>query len=139
MTRGKKPVGAIRDAKELAERMGFRWQENTENPDLGYDLILFGTESLRLVKVRVLRDPVGPDTPYEELLPADIAGIRILPYPSRVPREIWLRTRHGRTFRRLLVLEGSVTLIGSRDPEGYGNEPALVTGVATDSYMGSEP
>jgi len=32
MTRGKRPAGAISDAKKFAERMGYRWQENTDNP-----------------------------------------------------------------------------------------------------------
>jgi hypothetical protein len=33
MTRGKKPVAAIAEAKKFAERMGYRWQENS-HPDL---------------------------------------------------------------------------------------------------------
>jgi len=41
MTRGKRPKAAIRDAEKFAERMGYRWQENTDNPELGYDFIAF--------------------------------------------------------------------------------------------------
>jgi hypothetical protein len=32
MTRGHKPLAATRDAKKFAEKMGYRWQENTDNP-----------------------------------------------------------------------------------------------------------
>jgi hypothetical protein len=38
MIRGKRPIAAIRDAKKIAEKMDYRWQENTDNPDLAYDL-----------------------------------------------------------------------------------------------------
>ena len=40
MTRGKKPVAAIDEAKKFAEKMGYRWQTN-EHPDLAYDLFIF--------------------------------------------------------------------------------------------------
>ena len=56
MTRGKKPLGAIRDAKKFAEKMGYRWQENTDNPELAYDLQVFKPEYAMLVKVRVMRN-----------------------------------------------------------------------------------
>ena len=36
MTRGVKPLAAIREAKKFAEKMGYRWQENSENPEIGW-------------------------------------------------------------------------------------------------------
>jgi len=68
MTRGKKPAAAIRDAKKFAERMGYRWQENTDNPALAYDIIVFKDVYAFLVKVRVVRNHINPDTFYEDLL-----------------------------------------------------------------------
>jgi hypothetical protein len=124
MTRGKKPAGAIRDAKKFAEKMGYRWQENTDNPDLGYDLLIFKPDSVRLIRVRVTRYTINPDTMYEDLLPADLAGLRGLPFPQWFPREIWLRTQHERTFRRLMVYDGAVGEVGFWEPDGYVNPHA---------------
>jgi len=123
MARGKKPAGAVADAKKFAEKMGYRWEENS-HPDLLYDLLLFKSTSMQLVKVRVMRYPVGPDTRYEDLLPADIAGVRSLPFPKWMPREIWLRTQDERAFRRLQILDNGVFEIGLTTPEGYVNPHA---------------
>ena len=124
MTRGKKPVAAIRDAKKFAEKMGYRWQENTENPDLGYDLQVFKPEYAMLVKVRVMRNLISPDAFYEDLLADDLREVRALPFPQWMPREIWLRTQHERTFRRLRVLDVAVAEIGFWDPDEYVNPHA---------------
>ena len=53
MTRGKRPLAAIREAKKFAEKMSYRLQENTDNPDLAYDLMAFKPGYAILVKVRV--------------------------------------------------------------------------------------
>jgi hypothetical protein len=55
MTRGKKPVAAIKEAKKFAGKMGYRWQENTDNPDLAFDLMVFKPGYAMFVKVRVPR------------------------------------------------------------------------------------
>ena len=62
MTRGKKPAAAIRETKKFAERMGCRWQENTENPDLGYYLHLLKPGYVVLVGLRVPRYHIKPNT-----------------------------------------------------------------------------
>ena len=124
MTRGKKPVAAIRDAKKFAEKMGYRWQENTENPDLGYDLQVFKPEYAMLVKVRVMRNLISPEAFYEDLLADDLREVRALPFPQWMPREIWLRTQHERTFLRLRVLAVAVAEIGFGDPDEYVNPHA---------------
>jgi hypothetical protein len=124
MTRGPRPLAAIRDAKKFAEKMGYRWQENTENPELGYDLQLFKPGYAFLLKVRVLRYTIGPEIFYEELLADELRGMRDLPFPAWMPREIWLRTRHERTFRRLRVLDVAVGEIGFWEPDGYVNRYA---------------
>ena len=123
MTRGKKPDAAIAEAKKFAERMGYWWQENT-NPKLAYDLFIFKSESVRVVKVRQTRYTINPDTMYEDLLPDDLRGVRVLPFPKWMPREIWLRTQHERAWRRLLVHELAVGEIGWWEPDGYTNPHA---------------
>jgi hypothetical protein len=124
MTRGPRPLAAICDAKKFAEKMGYHWQENTDNPELGYDLQLFKPGHAFLLKVRVLRYTIGPDIFFEDLLTDELRGMRELPFPAWMPREIWLRTRHERTFRRLRVLDVAVGEIGFWEPDGYVNRYA---------------
>jgi hypothetical protein len=124
MTRGKKPEAAINDAKKFAEKMGYQWQENTDNPDLGYDLLLFKPGYAFLVKVRVVRNHIDPEAFYEDLLADDLREVRGLPFPPWMPREIWLRTQHERTFRRLRIYDVTVGEIGFFDPDEYVNPHA---------------
>ena len=88
MTRGARPLAAIRDAKKFAEKMGYRWQENTDNPALAYDFITFKQVYAFLVKVRVVRNHINPDTFYEDLLEDDLRDVRTLTFPPWMPREI---------------------------------------------------
>ncbi len=124
MTRGKRPAATIRDAQKFAEKMGYHWQENTDNPALAYDFSAFREGYAMLVKVRVLRNHISPDTFYEDLLAGDLREVRALPFPKWMPREIWLRTQHERIFRRLRVLEVAVAEIGFSDPDEYVNPHA---------------
>jgi hypothetical protein len=124
MTRGKRPVAAIREAKKFAERMGYRWQENTENPDLAYDLHLFKPGNALLVKVRIVRYHISPDIFYEDLLEDELREVRALPFPAWMPREIWLRTRHERAWRRLRIYDITVGEVGMWEPDGYTNPHA---------------
>jgi hypothetical protein len=121
MTRGKKPYAAIREAKRFAERMGYRWQENTDNPDLGYDLLVFKPGCTMLVKVRVPRYHINPNSFYEDLLEDELRAVRALPFPAWMPREIWLRTRHERGWRRLRVRGYAVAEIEWWKPDSYTN------------------
>lgn len=120
MTRGKKPTATINEAKEFAERMGYRWQENSQE-DLGYDLFIFKRGTACIVRVRQTTYRIDPDTFYEELLRDDLSAVRSLPFPSWFPKEIWLRTRHERTWRRLRVLPDVVAEIEWWQPDGYTN------------------
>lgn len=124
MTRGPRPLAAIRDAEKFAEKMGYQWQENTNNPELGFDLYLFKPGSAFLLKVRVLRNTINPEILYEDLLADELRELRGLPFPSWFSREIWLRTRHERTFRRLQVYDCSVGEIEFWEPDGYVNRYA---------------
>jgi hypothetical protein len=124
MTRGKRPAAAIRDAKNFAEKMGYRWQENTDNPELAYDFIAFKDDYAFLVKVRVVRNHIDPDDFYEDLLEDDLRDVRALPFPAWMPREIWLRTQHERIFRRLRVYDVAVGEIGFWNPDEYVNPNA---------------
>lgn len=124
MPRGKRPAAAIADAKKFAEKMGYRCQENTDTPDLGWDLFLFKPDTAFLVRVRVLKRHISPDDLYDDLLRDELADVRSLPFPKRIPCEIWLRTQHERTFRRLRVYDAAVGEIGFWVPDGYVNPHA---------------
>jgi hypothetical protein len=124
MTRGKKPVAAIKEAKKFAEKMGYRWQENTKNPELAYDLLVFKQEYAMLVMVRVPRYQVNPNAFYEELLADDLREVRALPFPKWMPRECWLRTQHERGWRRLRVFDVAVSEIEWWKPDEYVNPHA---------------
>jgi len=80
MTRGKKPVAAIDDAKKFAERMGYHWQTN-EHPDLLYDLFIFKPDAACIVRVRQTRYRIDTDTMYEKLIPDNLHEVRALPFP----------------------------------------------------------
>lgn len=124
MTRGQKPLAAIREAKKFAGKMGYRWQENAENPEIGYDFLAFKPGYAFLVRVRQTRYRIDPDITYDELLPEVLREIRNLPFPARMPRELWLRTQHERTWRRLKVHDFGVAGIGWWGPDGYYNKYA---------------
>jgi hypothetical protein len=119
MTRGKKPVAAIDEAKKFAEKMGY-WQTN-EPPDLAYDLFIFKPDAACIVRVRQTRYRIDPNTIYEKLIPDDLREVRTLLFPPWFPREIWLRTQHERVWRRLRVYPTVVGEIGWWGPDDYTN------------------
>jgi hypothetical protein len=123
MTRGKKPEAAIAEAKGFAERMGYRWTDNPHT-DLAFDFEIFKPLYFRLVKVRQTRFLIDPEAFYEELFPDEIRQLRELPFPPFILRELWLRTRHERTWRRLVVYDLSVAEIGWWGPDDYTNPHA---------------
>jgi hypothetical protein len=120
MTRGRKPVAMIDEAKKFAERMGYRWQENTQ-ADLAYDLFIFKPQTACVVRVRQTRYRINPDTIYENLIPDDLREVRELPFPQWFPREIWLRTQHERAWRRLRIYNLSVEELDWWKPDDYTN------------------
>jgi hypothetical protein len=120
MTRGKKPVGMIGEAHGFAQRMGYRWTDNPHT-DLAFDFEIFKPLSVRLVKVRQTRYTINPEAMYEDLFPDEIRGLRELPYPPFILRELWLRTRHERAWRRLVIYDTAVTEIEWWGPDDYTN------------------
>jgi len=123
MTRGKKPEAAIAEAKGFAGRMGYRWTDNP-HPDLAFDFEIFKPLYFRLVKVHQTRFQIDSEALYEELFPDEITGLRKLPFPPFILRELWLRTRHERAWRRLVVHDLSVAEIGWWGPDNYTNPHA---------------
>lgn len=123
MVRGKKPTTARDEAQKFAERMGYHWIANAE-PDLPYDLVIFKKDSIRTVKVIQARNRIDPEVFYEKKYHKEAVGMRSLPLPPYVVREIWLKTRGEKIYRRLHVTDVSVGEIELWKPDGYVNPHA---------------
>jgi hypothetical protein len=123
MTRGKKPEAAIAEAKGFAERMGYLPMDNPHE-DLRFDILIFKRESVRVVKVRQTRYHIDPNGFFDQQFPDEIHGLRTLPFPPFILRELWLRTQHERVWRRLVVYDLSVGEIGWWGPDDYRNPHA---------------
>jgi hypothetical protein len=123
MTRGRKPEAAIAEAKGFAERMGYLPIDN-QHDDLMFDFLIFKRESARVVKVRQTRYHIDPNGFYDQQFPDEIQGLRNLPLPPFILRELWLRTQHERVWRRLVVYDLSVEEIAWWRPDEYINPHA---------------
>ena len=123
MPRGKKPFEAIKEAKGFAERMGYRCSDNPHE-DLQFDFEIFKSESVRLIKVVTSRFRLDPGTYSNQIYPKIVAELRAVPYPPSIPRELWLRTQHERSWRRFLLDAVSVSEIEWWGPDGYTNKYA---------------
>ena len=120
MTRGKKPAAAIDDAKGFAQRMGYRWMDNPDE-ELPFDFFIIKPATFRVVKVRLTRYSIDPEAMYEDLFPDEIRGLRELPFPPFICRELWLRTRAERVWRRLNIHDSAVSEIEWWGPDDYTN------------------
>ena len=123
VTRGKKPETAIAEAKGFAERMGYLPVDNPYK-HLLFDILIFKPESFHVIKVRQTLYHIDPNGFYEQQFPDEILGLRSLPFPPFVLRELWLRTQHERVWRRLIVHDLSVGEIGWWGPDEYTNPHA---------------
>jgi hypothetical protein len=74
--------------------------------------------------VRQTRYHIDPNGFYEQQFPDEILGLRCLPFPPFILRELWLRTQHERVWRRLIVHDLSVGEIGWWGPDEYTNPHA---------------
>jgi hypothetical protein len=73
------------------------------------------------VKLRLTRYRIDPDAMYEDLFPEEIDGLHDLPFPPFILRELWLRTRNERVWRRLVIHDAVVSEIGWWGPDDYTN------------------
>ncbi len=120
MTRGKKPTTSVTEAKAFAERMGYLPVDN-QHEDLAFDFLIFKPESARAVKVRQTRYHIDPNGFYEQQFPDEIQGLRNLPLPPCILRELWLRTQHERMWRRLVIHDLSIGELEWWGPDRYTN------------------
>jgi hypothetical protein len=124
MTRGKRLAAAIGDVKKIRGEDGL--PVTGEHGQSGTRLRLHRLQG-RLRDAHegtVVRNSISPDDFYEVLLKDDLHDVRALLFPAWMPREIWLRTRHERVFRRLRVYDVAVSEIGFWNPDEYVNPHA---------------
>jgi len=120
MTRGKKPTTALDEAKNCAEKMGYRWCRNTD-PEFPFDAFIFRDMVIAVVKVKKVRYSINDKTPAEKFFPEEIEALRNLPMPEFVLRELWVRTQNERAWRRFYILSDVVGELGFNKVEGYVN------------------
>ena len=120
MTRGKKPTTALDEAKNCAEKMGYRWCRNTD-PAFPFDAFIFRDMVIAVVKVKKVRYSIDDKKPAEKIFPEEIAALRALPMPLFVLRELWVRTQNERAWRRFYILSDVVGELGFNKVEGYVN------------------
>jgi hypothetical protein len=73
------------------------------------------------VKLKKLRYGPGEDCIIEKKFPYDVAELRLLPLPSYVLRELWLRTQNERAWRRFYILPDTTAEIEENTWENYRN------------------
>jgi hypothetical protein len=95
------------EARQWAERMGYRWAENTD-PSIPFDGFLYRNSMIIAVKLRKLRYGLDDNCIIEKKLPEDVADLRNLPVPPYVLRELWVRTQNERASKKLR-LQGNVS------------------------------
>ena len=101
--------------------MGYRWQENTGNPDLPFDAFMFRTGIIIAVKLKKTRYAVDDDVIIEKKFPDEIAELRSLPLAAGIVREFWVRTQNERAWRRFYILPGTTAEIEFNSAENYRN------------------
>jgi hypothetical protein len=119
--RGVKPKTIRDEAKALATRMGYRWQENTDNPDLPFDAFMFRPGIVVAVKLKKTRHAIDDDVILETKFPDEVSLHRSLPLPACIIREFWIRTQNERAWRRFYILPNTTAEIEFDTAENYRN------------------
>ncbi len=118
--RGKSAPNLRGEAQKLAQEMGYHWAENTD-PSVPFDGFLYRDTILSAIKLKKLRYGLEADCIIEQKLPDDVAGLRSLPLPPYVVRELWVRTQNERAYRRFYILPDCTAEIEENTRENYRN------------------
>jgi hypothetical protein len=82
--------------------MGFRWLNNTL-ADLPFDGFIFRPAVIAAVRLKKIRHTLDDDVIIEKKFPDEVTGLRSLPLPPWVLRELWVRTQNERAWRRFYI------------------------------------
>lgn len=118
--RGRRAPNLKGEGKDLAERMGYHWAENTD-PSLPFAGFMYRKAMMIAVTMMKVRYGPGNDCRIEDKYPEAVTEVRSLPLPPYVFRELWLRTQNERMYRRFLILPGTTAEIEENTRDGYRN------------------
>jgi hypothetical protein len=106
MTRGRKPLIALGEAKHIAEKRG-KVRHFRHEPDMICSFVIYCIGLVAHVRVRrVERIRITPDG-LEREAAADLAALRFIVSSPEISRELWIYTPKG-TFRFFRVLADSL-------------------------------
>jgi len=118
--RGRKPTSVTEEAERCAEKMGFRWLNNTL-ADLPFDAFIFRPAVIAAIRLKKIRYAMDDDVIIEKKFPDEVAELRSLPLPPWVLRELWVRTQNERAWRRFYILPATTAEIEFNSAENYRN------------------
>jgi hypothetical protein len=118
--RGKRSTTIIEEAERCAEKMGFSWLKNT-HADLPFDGFTFRPAVIAAIRLIKTRYAIDDDVIIENKFPDEVDGLRSLPLPQTVLRELWVRTQNERAWRRFYILPGTTMEIEFNTAENYRN------------------
>lgn len=108
------------EAKEWAERMGYHWAENTDT-SVPLDGFLYRDAMIIALKMKKIRYGLDENCIIEKKFPDDVAGLRSLPVPPSVFRELWVRTQNERAYRRFHIAPDTTAEIEEITRDHYRN------------------
>ena len=100
--RGIRPNATIGRAKKFAERQGYRWVPNPE-ADMPFDALVYRGNDMIVVRIRTNQTTPGEYHCFKDFFNEEILILNSLPFPSYLPREIWVRYPGDRTFCRFRI------------------------------------
>lgn len=118
--RGKRSTTLNEQAERCAGKMGFRWLKNTLS-DLPFDGFTFRPAVIAAVRLLKTRYSIDDDVIIENKFPDAVDGLRSLPLPQTVLRELWVRTQNERAWRRFYILPETTMEIEFNTAENYWN------------------
>jgi len=108
------------EGKDLAERMGYYWAENTSTL-LPFEGFMWREAVTIAVKMMKVRYGIADDCRIEDKYPDEVVEVRSLPLPPYMFRELWLRTQNERMYRRFLIMPAATAEIQENTRDGYRN------------------
>jgi len=121
VTRGRRPVIAIGEAKKKAAVWGFDLVIVETQKKIPFDFAIDDRGCTSLVRVRRIKSPQFRTADIERACALEAQELRTLPVPEEIYRELWVRGP-GRAWHRYLVLPGSIEELLTGDEETAGGD-----------------
>src|SRR5208337_4581294 len=117
MTRGRRPIIAIGEAKKKAATWGFDLVSiETQKKKIPFDFAIDDRGCISLVRIRRIKSPQFSNADIERACAQELQELRTPPVPEGIYRELWVRGP-GRAWHRYLVLPESVEELLTSDEE----------------------